>query len=152
MIDLGWLGYIEFSWKFLMAVGSIVLIDLVLAGDNAVVIAMAVKNLPGRQRLWGIANMLSKLMDRYLGRCGGTGQGGRRDDDHRSVGDRTAEPAQVGRVRGDGILRCLRLRSEQVDRQPAQGVDNKTGHYCCGWHLMINPGSAGEDITKETAK
>jgi len=27
----------------------------VLAGDNAVVIAMAVKNLPGRQRTWGIA-------------------------------------------------------------------------------------------------
>jgi predicted tellurium resistance membrane protein TerC len=42
MIDMGWLGYIEFSWKFFLAVGSIVLIDLVLAGDNAVVIAMAV--------------------------------------------------------------------------------------------------------------
>jgi YjbE family integral membrane protein len=54
MIDLGWLGYIEFSWKFLLAVGSIILIDLVLAGDNAVVIAMAVKNLQGRKRTWGI--------------------------------------------------------------------------------------------------
>jgi YjbE family integral membrane protein len=54
MIDLGWLGYIEFSWKFILAVGSIVLIDLVLAGDNAVVIAMAVKNLHGRKRLLGI--------------------------------------------------------------------------------------------------
>ena len=54
MIDLGWLGYIEFSWKFILAVGSIVLIDLVLAGDNAVVIAMAVKNLHGRRRLLGI--------------------------------------------------------------------------------------------------
>ncbi len=53
MIDLGWLGYIEFSWKFFMAVGSIVLIDLVLAGDNAVVIAMAVKNLKGKQRTLG---------------------------------------------------------------------------------------------------
>ena len=50
MIDLGWLGYIEFSWKFVLAVGSIVLIDLVLAGDNAVVIAMAVKNLKGKKR------------------------------------------------------------------------------------------------------
>ncbi len=39
MIDLGWLGYIEFSWKFFLAVGSIVLIDLVLAGDNAVVMS-----------------------------------------------------------------------------------------------------------------
>ena len=54
MIDLGWLGYIEFSWKFFLAVGSIILIDLVLAGDNAVVIAMAVKNLQGRKRTWGI--------------------------------------------------------------------------------------------------
>lgn len=55
MIDLGWLGQIEFTWRFVSAVMSIVLIDLVLAGDNAVVIAMAVKNLPGRQRTWGIA-------------------------------------------------------------------------------------------------
>ena len=54
MIDLGWLGYIEFSWKFFLAVGSIVLIDLVLAGDNAVVIAMAVKNLQGKKRTLGI--------------------------------------------------------------------------------------------------
>jgi len=55
MIDMGWLGQIAFTWEFFAAVMSIVLIDLVLAGDNAVVIAMAVKNLPGRQRLWGIA-------------------------------------------------------------------------------------------------
>jgi YjbE family integral membrane protein len=54
MIDMGWLGYIEFSWKFILAVGSIVLIDLVLAGDNAVVIAMAVKNLHGKKRQLGI--------------------------------------------------------------------------------------------------
>jgi YjbE family integral membrane protein len=55
MIDLGWFGQIEFTWGFVSAVLSIVLIDLVLAGDNAVVIAMAVKNLSGRQRTWGIA-------------------------------------------------------------------------------------------------
>jgi YjbE family integral membrane protein len=54
MIDLGWLGHIAFSWEFLVAVMSIVLIDLVLAGDNAVVIAMAVKNLHGRERHMGI--------------------------------------------------------------------------------------------------
>ncbi|MBU2252678.1 MAG: TerC family protein [Proteobacteria bacterium] len=54
MIDLGWWGHIAFTWEFFAAVMSIVFIDLVLAGDNAVVIAMAVKNLPGRQRLWGI--------------------------------------------------------------------------------------------------
>jgi YjbE family integral membrane protein len=55
MIDFGWLGQISFTWQFFTAVMSIILIDLVLAGDNAVVIAMAVKNLPDRQRLWGIA-------------------------------------------------------------------------------------------------
>ena len=54
MIDLGWLGQIEFTWAFLTAIFSIVLIDLVLAGDNAVVIAMAVKSLSPRQRRWGI--------------------------------------------------------------------------------------------------
>ncbi len=55
MIELGSFGHIEFTWQFLSALLSIVLIDLVLAGDNAVVIAMAVKNLPGRVRTWGIA-------------------------------------------------------------------------------------------------
>ena len=54
MIDLGWLGQIAFTWEFLVAVMSIVLIDLVLAGDNAVVIAMAVKNLHGKDRKLGI--------------------------------------------------------------------------------------------------
>ena len=54
MIDMGWLGHIAFTWEFLIAVMSIVLIDLVLAGDNAVVIAMAVKNLAGKQRQLGI--------------------------------------------------------------------------------------------------
>jgi len=54
MIDLGWLGQIAFSWEFFMAVMSIMLIDLVLAGDNAVVIAMAVKNLHGKERRMGI--------------------------------------------------------------------------------------------------
>jgi len=54
MIDLGWLGQIAFTWEFLAAVMSIVLIDLVLAGDNAVVIAMAVKNLQGKTRQLGI--------------------------------------------------------------------------------------------------
>jgi len=54
MIDLGWMGHIAFTWDFFAAVTSIVLIDLVMAGDNAVVIAMAVRNLPGTQRKWGI--------------------------------------------------------------------------------------------------
>jgi YjbE family integral membrane protein len=54
MIDLGWLGQIEPTWTFFSAVMNIVLIDLVLAGDNAVVIAMAVRKLPAHQRAWGI--------------------------------------------------------------------------------------------------
>ncbi len=53
-IDLGWLGTIDFSWDFCVGFLSIVLIDLVLAGDNAVVIALAVKNLHGKQRTTGI--------------------------------------------------------------------------------------------------
>ena len=34
------------STQFLLALGSIILLDLVLAGDNAVVIAMASRKLP----------------------------------------------------------------------------------------------------------
>ncbi len=54
MWDFGPFGHIAFTWEFLLAVLSIVLIDLVLAGDNAVVIAMAVKNLQGKSRQMGI--------------------------------------------------------------------------------------------------
>jgi YjbE family integral membrane protein len=53
-IDMGFLGKIEFTWDFCVGFLSIVLIDLVLAGDNAVVIALAVKNLKGKQRRTGI--------------------------------------------------------------------------------------------------
>ena len=48
------LGHISFSWDFVAAFLSIVLIDLILAGDNAVVIAMAVRSLPRKQRQKGI--------------------------------------------------------------------------------------------------
>jgi YjbE family integral membrane protein len=41
--------------QYLLAILGIVLIDIVLAGDNAVVIAMAVRTLPQRQRWWGIS-------------------------------------------------------------------------------------------------
>ena len=54
MIDLGMLGHISFDLKFLSALFSIVIIDLILAGDNAVIIAMAVRGLPVRQRKKGI--------------------------------------------------------------------------------------------------
>jgi len=39
---------------FWVAVGQIILIDILLGGDNAVVIAMACRNLPQQQRLKGI--------------------------------------------------------------------------------------------------
>ena len=52
--DFGWLGWISFDYTFLSALFAIILIDLVLAGDNAVVIALAVRNLQGRQRTWGL--------------------------------------------------------------------------------------------------
>lgn len=45
----------EFSSRFFLDALSIVLIDILLGGDNAVVIAMAVKSLPEKQRKLGIA-------------------------------------------------------------------------------------------------
>lgn len=39
-----------FSLQFLYALGAIVLIDLVLAGDNAIVIALAARKLPPPSR------------------------------------------------------------------------------------------------------
>ncbi len=48
------LGSIHYDWAFLSGIFSIILIDLLLAGDNAVVIAMAVRSLPKRQRRTGI--------------------------------------------------------------------------------------------------
>lgn len=41
-------------WQWCLAVLQIVLIDVVLAGDNAVVIALAVRQLPPKQRFTGI--------------------------------------------------------------------------------------------------
>ena len=42
------------AWEWVLATLSIVFIDIVLAGDNAVVIALAVRRLEKRERLWGI--------------------------------------------------------------------------------------------------
>ncbi len=44
----------DLTGRFLLDILSIVLIDLLLAGDNAVVIALAVRNLPPAQRRIGI--------------------------------------------------------------------------------------------------
>jgi YjbE family integral membrane protein len=40
-----------FDW---LALGKIIWIDILLSGDNALVIAMACRSLPARQRLWGM--------------------------------------------------------------------------------------------------
>jgi YjbE family integral membrane protein len=53
-MDLGFFGQISFTWAFVYGLLSIILIDLILAGDNAVVIAMAVRGLPRNERLIGI--------------------------------------------------------------------------------------------------
>ena len=53
-MDLGIFGSISLDAKFFPALLSIVVIDLILAGDNAVVIAMAVRSLPPEQRKKGI--------------------------------------------------------------------------------------------------
>jgi len=49
--------------QFWMAVLQIILIDLLLSGDNAVVIALACRNLPERQRrlgiLWGVGGAIA---------------------------------------------------------------------------------------------
>ena len=42
------------AWQWVLAIFNIVWIDIVLAGDNAVVIALAVRSLPPRQRRLGI--------------------------------------------------------------------------------------------------
>jgi len=54
-VDFGILGHIEFTWDFVFGFISIIIIDIMLAGDNAVVIAMAVRGLPRKQRMKGIA-------------------------------------------------------------------------------------------------
>jgi YjbE family integral membrane protein len=53
-LDFSFLGTISLDAAFLSSLFSIVIIDLVLAGDNAVVIAMAVRSLPKEQRRKGI--------------------------------------------------------------------------------------------------
>ncbi len=53
-LDLGMFGSISLDWDFFSRLLSIVIIDLILAGDNAVVIAMAVRSLPREQRRKGI--------------------------------------------------------------------------------------------------
>ena len=52
VVSSGWndIGHTEF-W---IALAKIMWINILLSGDNAVVIAMACRGLPHRQRLWGM--------------------------------------------------------------------------------------------------
>ena len=53
-MDFGTLGNISLDWSFVSALLSIIVINIILSGDNAVVIAMAVRSLPRSQRQKGI--------------------------------------------------------------------------------------------------
>ncbi len=61
MLDpAGWAAMVGSGWgqldqtTFWLAFAKIVWINILLSGDNAVVIAMACRGLPARQRLWGM--------------------------------------------------------------------------------------------------
>jgi YjbE family integral membrane protein len=60
MDPANWLGMISSGWNdlgqtaFWVALLKIMWINILLSGDNAVVIAMACRGLPPRQRLWGM--------------------------------------------------------------------------------------------------
>ena len=66
--DLGSFGHIAFTPEFFSALLSIILINLILSGDNAVVIALAVNRLPGPARRMALyAAHLSVLAFLLLG-------------------------------------------------------------------------------------
>ena len=48
-------GLDKLDWLFFASALNIIIINLILSGDNAVVVAMAVRSLPRQQRQWGIA-------------------------------------------------------------------------------------------------
>ena len=54
-MDWSQLAFPGFTWEFFLGVTQIILINIVLSGDNAVVIALAVKSLPPERRLVGVA-------------------------------------------------------------------------------------------------
>ncbi len=52
-MDLSWLG-IELTKEFWLALGQIIWINVLLSGDNAIVIALACRGLPANKRAMGI--------------------------------------------------------------------------------------------------
>ena len=61
--DYGYHGGHEFQLHFFIALVQIVAIDIVLGGDNAIIIALACRNLPKKQKrlgiLWGTAGAIT---------------------------------------------------------------------------------------------
>jgi YjbE family integral membrane protein len=53
-LESAWFGIMNIDWQFLSDLFSIVMINLILSGDNAVVIAMAVRSLPREEKKRGI--------------------------------------------------------------------------------------------------
>jgi YjbE family integral membrane protein len=53
-MDLGTLGTIRFDWNFLSRLIGVIIVNITLSGDNAVVIAIAVRSVPRAQRTRGI--------------------------------------------------------------------------------------------------
>jgi YjbE family integral membrane protein len=53
-MDLGSFGSISLDWTFFSGLLSVIIVNVILSGDNAVVIAMAVRSLPRQQRQKGI--------------------------------------------------------------------------------------------------
>ncbi len=53
-MDLGVLGHVSFDADFYSGLLSIIIVNIILSGDNAVVIALAVRSLPRSQCLKGI--------------------------------------------------------------------------------------------------
>ena len=45
-MDLGSFGSISLDWNFISGLLSVIIVNIILSGDNAVVIAMAVRSLP----------------------------------------------------------------------------------------------------------
>jgi hypothetical protein len=70
------------NWDYVLSIFNIILIDLALSGDNAIVIAMAASTLPKSRRTWAIViggggaivlRIALTSLIRNRGRCAGMG-------------------------------------------------------------------------------
>ena len=68
--DWGTLFQVQFNFAFFMAMLNIVFINLILSGDNAVLIAMAVRNLEKAIALGMISNRRCRRIEDHPHFCG----------------------------------------------------------------------------------